>query len=230
MLPQEFFKKLKQVNVSKDMEKTKERLRVIWSPLAKPKREEILALCGLKKFSIERAYKSGNASAKIIAAFSQVLELDPYYLAGMTDEQSPFDDVLLIKFLADLKYDVSKRNLAKPRKAKPTADVPSPTEDSPSLPINNEGESAGPIESNAVYNEATDVAKVATGSVCTAANLLDVSAITKELIALDENALKKLNGLTEDALMLMLKSLVVQADFSEGKRERLTLIKYLLLS
>jgi len=201
MLKAEFIKSLKQVNVSENATKTMERLRAIWSPLPKPEREEILAFSGLKKTAIERSYKTGNVSAKIIVAVSQVVGADPYYLAGKSDEQRPFNDEILVKFLADLKYEVGANDIAKRRKPKPKAETkiaPTPAEVSAQQPA-----------SSATTN---------------------LSAIVNDFSELDKKSLEKINELTEDSLILMLKSITVQAEFSESKKNRLALIKYLLLA
>jgi len=235
MLKAEFFKTLKQTSVSVDVEKTKERLREIWSPLAKPKRNEILALSGLKKFSIERAYKSGNVSAKIVVAMVRVLGTDPYYLIGKSDEQHPVDDAVLMKFLAELKYNISKRDFIKHRIVNPINDMSSPPETSAEVSIYNEGTDVnyGDNTDASTADEAPAVHIPAVPSAtCTnpATTPFNLSTIATEIAKLDKESLSQLNGLTEDALILMLKSLTVQADFNESKRERLILIKYLLLS
>ena len=59
---------------------------------------------------------------------------------------------------------------------------------------------------------------------------MDLSAIVNDFSSLDKKSLEKINELTEDSLILMLKSITVQAEFSESKKNRLALIKYLLLA
>jgi len=213
MLKAEFIQSLKQVNVSENAEKTAERLRAIWSPLPKPERDKILALSDLKKSAIERAYKTGNASAKIIAAVSQVVGADPYYLAGKSDEQRPFDDALLVQFLTDLKYEVGvggttkRKKTASKRKEKIT---PASVKTTPQKSETDTAEATPPLNTSPVT--------------------LDVSAMAIEIAKMDNKMVAKLNELSEDSLILMLKSLAVQAAFSESKKNRLALIKYLLLT
>ncbi|MCL1884639.1 MAG: hypothetical protein FWF81_12920 [Defluviitaleaceae bacterium] len=213
MLKAEFIQALKQVNVSENAEKTKERLRAIWSPLPKPKREEILELADLTKFAIERAYKTGKASTKIIVAVSQVVGVDPYYLAGKSDEQRPFDDALLVQFLTDLKYNVGNSGTTKRRNSAPKGRIktaPTPTK--------------APMQKSATDTQG------AIPSPATSPITLDLSAIANEFSKLDKKSLEKINELTEDSLILMLKCITVQAEFSESKKNRLALIKYLLLA
>jgi hypothetical protein len=220
MLKPEYIKELKQTNVSESPEKTMERLKAVWKPLSGPKREEILSLSGLVKASIERAYKTGNVSAKILTAVGQVLSLDPYYLAGKSDEQRPFDDALLIQFLTELGYEVGKGDIARLRKAKtePVAAVPA------DVTVTEEpGEAESPADAVPVdtSEEAPDMQP--------SPGQIDYSVVFNELSKLDADAKKKLDGLTEESIVLLLKSLTVQADFSEDKKNRLALIKYLLL-
>lgn len=228
MLKAEFIKELKQTSVSENAEKTKERLRVLWSPLASEKREEILAFTGLNKSAIQRAYKTGSASAKIIAAVSQVLGVDPYYIAGKSDEQRPFDDALLIQFLKELNYEVGKGDILKRRKTKQKSDTPvapAPSETSSATSAANEI-----TEEISGENETTAAENVATPSLRTSNEQIDLSTIANDVSKLDKKSLEKLNELSEDALILMLKSLTVQAGFSEYKKDRLALVKYLLLT
>lgn len=228
MLKAEFIKELKQTNVSESMEKTMERLRATWSPLATPEREEILTLAGLKKPSIERAYKTGNVSAKILAAVSQVLSVDPYYLAGKTDEQRPFDDALLIQFLNDVGYEVGKNDVVKSRKPKTQAAVPTdaiPLETPTQHLDDDDSTEANPTDKTETA-DTQELSPVLRSS----PDQIDLSVVANEIVKLDKDSLGKLNELTEDDLILMLKSLTVQAGFSEGKKNRLALVKYLLLT
>ena len=224
MLKPDFIQGLKQNNVSQSPEKTMERLKAIWSPLAKPKRDEILLLCGLKKTSVERAYKTGNVSAKIITAVSQVLGIDPLYIAGISDEERAFDDALIVQFLTDLKYDVSKTKTVKKKRTKPQPKTP---------------KASAPVEKT----EAAKVADVVTETVTTDApeplpapcvgtseKKMDISTLSAELSKLlNMDSQSKLDGLAEDDMVLMLRSLNVQSGFTEDKKNRLALIKCLLL-
>jgi hypothetical protein len=213
MLKSDFFKKLKQTNVSESPKKTTERLKDIWKPLPKPEREEILALCGLKKTAVERAYTTGNVSAKIVAAFAQVLSIDPYYLSGKSDEQRPYDDALLIQFLTELNYKVGKSDIVKRGKAKPETPAKQPP---PAAPQKSPGEKP---EASTEKSPATQPSP----------GQIDFSVIFNDLCKLNADSKKKLDGLTEENLILLLKSLTVQADFSEDKKNRFALVKYLLL-
>jgi hypothetical protein len=222
MLKSEFIQnELKQNNISKNAEKTMQRLRAIWKPLKKPQRTEILELVGLKQTAIERAYKTGNISAKIVSAVSQVLRIDPLYIAGISDDERPFDDSLVVEFLKDLGYEVEKSNLERkkrtPREARET-------------PINT---TAAVEPKNDVAEDAAVVApmqsSVSSIADCSG-NFNDLPAILAGLSKIfGGNVQDKLQEVTEEDISLMLKSLSIQAGFSDDKKNRLALIKCLLL-
>lgn len=223
MLKPETIKELKQNNVSKNAEKTMERLQSIWKPLAAPKREEILELTGLVKSSIQRAYKTGNVSAKIVAAVSQVMEVDPLYLCGISDEQRPYEDDIVVSFLTDLGYDIGKKDIIKKRKLrKPAASAdavaPADAATPPEAPADDT-----PVKENKTNTAVVPPAKAVDG-------IPAFSSISASLVALlDSEAKGNLGNLTEDDIILMVKSLSVQAGFSTDKKEKLELIKCLLL-
>jgi hypothetical protein len=118
MIDKETMQELKQVNVSKDAEKTKERIRDLWKPLSKEKRQDILDRADLKKVTVERAYTNGSVQAKLIVAFSEVLEIDPLFLTGQADEQRAYDDTLVVDFLKGLGYTGVKKTPPAKRTAK----------------------------------------------------------------------------------------------------------------
>ena len=217
MLKPEFIQNLKQINVSKDPEKTKERLRAVWSPLTKAQREEILLLAGLKKPSIERAYKTGMVSAKILAAVAQVLNIDPYYLAGFNDDDRPFNESqdYVSQFLIELGYEPGKKSIVKQRKLKTQ-----PVKSQPTAYAPDRLETTESPDTSAVSEKAAEVNFAP----------VNLNALSAELSKLlDADAHNKIEGLTEDDMVLMLRSINVQAGYSTLKKERLMLIKQLLL-
>ena len=200
MFKPEFIKKLKQSNISTTPEKTAARIRAIWRPLAKNKRAEILTLADVKKPSIERAYKTGNVSAKILISMAQVLEMDPHYILGTLEQARPFENELLVDFLKEFNYDVSKRNLTTTRKRK----------------------DAEAINDDALSNDESDC------NVYQAQP--NLTAIADQLATyFNEDVKNKLADLTDDDLFAMLDSLLVQASINDAKQNHLNIIKYLLL-
>lgn len=76
---------LKKVNISIDGEKTKQRLYDLWKSAPGEEREAIMLLSGLAKVSVQRAYKTGAISIKLVIATAQTLNVSPYYLTGESD-------------------------------------------------------------------------------------------------------------------------------------------------
>ncbi|MCL2855834.1 MAG: hypothetical protein FWE21_09495 [Defluviitaleaceae bacterium] len=218
MIKAEFIKKMKQSNVSKDAEKTIARLKEVWKGLSKAQREQVLDFSGVTKFAIERSYKVGALSAKVVVAIAQVAEIYPQYLTGESDEKTVSGDLTAIvtDFLKELGYKVGKKDIiVGPQQKTPTQgfvcddEHPTPT---PFVPLKDE---AG-IEFIEEDYEITDL-----GMITMMAE--EVSAL------LNQGALKKVETLSETETGVLLHSLRIQADFSDYKKAQFELVKYLLL-
>jgi len=101
----ELVSKLKQSNISKDGDKTKARVKPLWRAANKDQRETLLSIADVKDVSVRRAYVTGSISAKLVAAISQTLNVNPYYLTGQVDEAGEYSEALLVELLKDNKYD-----------------------------------------------------------------------------------------------------------------------------
>jgi len=101
----ELVSKLKQSNISKHGDKTKARVKPLWKTANKDEREAILSISDVKDVSIRRAYVTGSISAKLVAAISKTLNVNPYYLTGQVDEAGEYSETLLVELLKDHKYD-----------------------------------------------------------------------------------------------------------------------------
>ena len=136
MFDASFIQKLKQVNVSAGAEKTKARASQLWKSAKKADRDAILALAGVTKASVQRAYKTGNISAKLVIPFAQTFNVDPNYIIGEADKAGKFSDDAMMGLLkkwgygprlADAPAAVKKpRKPRGPNKTKPKA-APAPT-------------------------------------------------------------------------------------------------------
>ena len=105
MYNKELYNKLKQTNVSKDQEKTKERVKAVWSTLGKQQKQEIFNISDLKKATLERTCRLGNISVILATALAEVARIDPYYLTAETDEkQENISDSTIESFLIDHNY------------------------------------------------------------------------------------------------------------------------------
>lgn len=100
-----FFKKLKQVNISEDTEKTKARLERIWDNADKKNKKELLNNAGGAIYNaIGKIKKSGRITAKMTILLSRYLDINPLYLIGTTDDRDSYSEILLKEFLIRLGY------------------------------------------------------------------------------------------------------------------------------
>jgi hypothetical protein len=108
MVTPELIERLKQVNVSKDREKTAERVKNAFSSASRKQKHEIERLSGQKRTSIYRVFKTGSLSAKILLPMAEILKITPYWFTGETDEMDKCSDTLILSFLDGRGY----KNLA----------------------------------------------------------------------------------------------------------------------
>ena len=100
-----FFKKLKQVNISEDTEKTKTRLKEIWENADKKNKKELLKNAGPTIYNaIGKITKSGRITAKMTILMSRYLDVNPLYLIADTDDREHYSEILLKEFLTKLGY------------------------------------------------------------------------------------------------------------------------------
>jgi hypothetical protein len=119
LLTKEHFSQLKKVqNVSKDAEKTKERVATDFKAAARAVKVDIVELTGQVESSIYRVYKEGSANARIVLAISQVLKVNPFYYSGEIDEREPLEETQIAQFLKANGYDDLLKEASKPAKRK----------------------------------------------------------------------------------------------------------------
>ena len=99
MFSANFIQNLSQRNVSVNGALTKERVKEILKKATPAQRDNIEELAGLKRVSIDRAYKTGNISAKIAVSIAQTLNVDPLYLIGGTESPGECTDNALNEFV-----------------------------------------------------------------------------------------------------------------------------------
>ncbi len=87
MLNQATIKQLKQSNISRDGDKTKERVEALWKAASAQQKQAVKSLAGVATQTVYRVYNTGSISAKMTVAFSQALNVNPFYLTGESDER-----------------------------------------------------------------------------------------------------------------------------------------------
>ena len=214
MFNQDFIKKLKQSNISKDAEKTKERMYKLWQSLSKDKKGDILTLAGVSKATVSRKYKTGVISAKLDIPISQISDTDPNYLIGSTDEYGHYTYEDAVQFLTELGYTKILAEYEKEQKKirrKEEKQAKSDNQNAESVQSSNQaGDNAEPLAENEVPQ----------------ADSCSMTSV-KESVAEDTPDIE----LTEDEMILLIKSALLRANKGiEGADIRLNKIKKLLLS
>ncbi|GHV05734.1 hypothetical protein FACS1894217_03110 [Clostridia bacterium] len=90
MFRPEIIAQLKKVNISRDEDKTRDRLRDTFSNAKNAQKSAAEQLSGLKRTAIYRAMKTGNASARVVFSVAQVMDVSPNWLTGTSDERGHF--------------------------------------------------------------------------------------------------------------------------------------------
>ena len=237
MLTSERIKQLSQADIAKDSEKVKERVRTLWSSLDKKARQEILDLAGVTRFTVERTYKNGNISAKLVAAMAQTQKVNPAYLAGESDEMHKFTAAGLNKFLAanskrfaeeqaklktTLKESViSEEQSEEPAYRKMTRKKREKTEPKPK----NAGRKKNVLSDNKLHSskhfDTSDLPDISVMDIVTSlANMLNDSP--------DNSENRSLNKISDDELVSLLNGLLLRAKYNNEKEVILNLIKYIL--
>jgi len=230
MLEQGIIKEIKQNDVSKDKEKTKSRVKEIWMPLEKSKREEVFALSGITKFTVQRTYTNGNISAKLAVVMAQVLKIDPYYLTGDVDEQQVYSDDLLVQFLKDKGYgklfDGSKKQKRKySQKKKTEATVNDSATNPASEPVEpiDDGQSDIPEETVSI-DEAPIPDSLPENYLSTKLLSMAYDCIK----SLPEAEISNLDSMSEEDAILLTKSLLLRARFNEDAKFMASFAKLIL--
>ena len=128
MIDSDVLKKLKQVNASKDAEKTKTRFSALFKALSVADKNRVQEYAGVARNTLYRVYDIGSITPKIALAASQVMNVSPQYLTGESDEKGESTDDISKKFLKNLGYkdmfaDEVKKKTRKPRKKAAKADT-----------------------------------------------------------------------------------------------------------
>jgi len=203
MLDASLIQQLKRTNISKDAEKTKQRFGDFWKAASVADKETIESLTGVVRPSLQRIYKEGSISAKVVAAASQVLNVDPYYLTGETDEPGESSESILIEYLKNSGYqDLLKiyDNEHKARKTRKKREAK--TERTP--------KSETSADNNAVDTGAINASNKSEQTLDT----LVVEMIIPELDAVEEEleAAAFFDEFDEDVIMTLIRSIKIRAN------------------
>ena len=106
MITKTMLNTIKRVDVSKDKERTKERVTALLSSLATEKKKEIKNEYGISDAILARIKREGNISVKVAAVLSLVTAVDPFYLTAESDDNSVVaDEARIREFLIANNYE-----------------------------------------------------------------------------------------------------------------------------
>jgi len=100
---QAFISKLGTKSLSKNPALTKERVNAAWDKAAKEKQDEVKYLADVPYSTAYRVRKMGSITTKMTIAYSQALDLDPYFLIGAVDENTGYTYEAAKKLLLEIK-------------------------------------------------------------------------------------------------------------------------------
>jgi len=134
LFDQEFISKLGTKSLSRDPAVTKERVNAAWNAAGKEKQDEVLMLASVPYNTAYRVRKMGTITTKMTIAYSQALNLDPYYLIGAVSENGGYSFAaarkLLIEIGAGKHVKAFEKSYTPPKKETPP-EPEKPAEDQP---------------------------------------------------------------------------------------------------
>ncbi|MDR3277887.1 MAG: hypothetical protein LBT12_03860 [Oscillospiraceae bacterium] len=215
MFTETIIQKLKQNNVSVNAEKTKQRAAVIWKSAAKDAQQTVLKLSGVVRASMQRAYKTGNISAKLVIPLAQTFNIDPFYIIGETDEAGECTDALLAAFLKQHKYDdLLKKAVREEKRAKKKSEQAT----APDASVESEERFDGFVKTS--LTDAAEEYK-RENAARPGSNAGSVLTATQQ---------SAIDALTEDDLILLLKSVLLRASADPKYAKLAARLKLLLLT
>ena len=205
MVTESLMKRLKQVNISKDAEKTKQRASEAWKTASKTEQKSIMELTDLSRASIQRSYKTGHISAKIVIAMAQTFNLDPLYFTGVSDEKTACSDEQIRVFLIDLGYKnlvPSQPTKTRRRRARVAKETTAGTVDFAA---------AADAAPNAVFDKGQDIPH------------------SDEALVVSDECQAFVESMTEDDLILLVKTVLLRAKAGGAHAEKAKQLKLFLL-
>ena len=99
MLTTSQLQQLKRTNISKDPEKTKQRVTELWQGLKIKQKQAVRTLADITAQPIYRTQETGTISARLVLAFAQSLNISPYFLTGEVDEPGECTEAVIRELL-----------------------------------------------------------------------------------------------------------------------------------
>jgi len=204
MINKKTLESLKQIDVSKDKELTKIRVKETWQGLDQAGRQGVLDLAGITKNAVARSYTKGNITPRLAAAFALVLSINPHYLTGETESVEGYSEELLTEFM-------NGKTNAKKKPPKSTAKKSS-RKQAPEPDAEPEPEPKPAVIKPHKKPDKTD----------------DIVRILSKANALSQNEISVLNNMPEDEIIYLVKALLYRSKYSADANEVMFFVRFLL--
>ena len=211
MITADIIQKLKRSNVSVNADLTTQRTKDALKAAKRAEKNEIDALAGVNRVSINRVYATGNISAKVAIAMAQVLNIDPFFLTGEADERGECTDETLQSFLTAKGYADLIEEPVKPARKTRAKRAPAASIEEAPAPVD---ETPAPV----VYDLPVPAAE---------SQIPDVQEVTPDHSPIKSGLLHD-DEMTEEEATTLLHSLFIQAKYSPFAKASLRRVKKLL--
>jgi len=200
MINKKTFESLKQIDVSKDKELTKIRVKETWQGLDQEARKNVLELADITKNAVARSYTRGNITPRLTAAFAQTLNINPHYLTGEAESTEGYSEELLTEFMngkTNAKKKPAKTTVKKAAARKPAKEAGD--------------EPAVMPEPQKQYAQADDVI-----------------GILSNAKALSQDKISALNKMPEEEILYLVKALLYRSKYNASANDVMFYVRYLL--
>jgi hypothetical protein len=225
MLSAEQVKGLKQSNVSKDAEKTKERIKSDFKAASNETKQAIIELSGLKRGTFYKVYERGTASARVILALAEVLQVSPFYYTGELDNRASLQNADILSFLESRGYTALAEELKAGASQKTDAKTKRKYTRRPKPEASAEPISEEPTEKAAQTIAAIESGEQPAPEAIVAIDTIDVSVKLPESPVIHETV----ESLTEEETVMLLQALFIKGKAGGAPAEMLKIIKRCLL-
>ena len=230
MLTTEQMKNLKKVNVSKDADKSKTRISEDFKSSSGEIKTKIVELSGLGRNTFYKSFNTGNASAKVVLAMAQTLDVSPYYYIGEADDKDSCTDELIIRFLGERKYKTLVDELEAAPAPKPKRKYNRKQKE---VVVPDADDEPGDEAVDAPVEESVETVAAATDikTEDQEAYIINEEIISYEIDFIDEQDMRiAVEGLEYDEAALLLQSLFIRAKAGGDARRLAEIVKRCLLS
>lgn len=221
MITKQMIQAIKQINVSKDCELTKQRVGELWKKMNSAMKKQISDY-GLSESSVLRSRAKGNMSVKLAAVLALISGVDPFYLTAEAHDSSTLaDEERVRKFISDHHY-------WKILEFAPAG--PKGSEDDGKVKANTEaGEAGGDFAEEPAPVEKGVLAETEREVVTKIENVSIQEFADAKMGHLSDAELNAINEMPVEDLQALLNNLVLQAKYSEKAKNLIGLLRLILV-